>query len=251
MRALSRCRVWLACAGPLLILGPVIQADDQSGNKTPNTLTDEERAAGWKLLFDGKTTDGWRAFRGKTMPDKWKVVDGALTFQPKTPGRGGDIVTNDQYDNFELSLEWKIAPGGNSGIMYRVSESEGAPYLTGPEYQLLDNAKHPDGRRKETSAASCYALYAPSKDMTKPVGQWNQTRLIVNGHHVEHWLNGEKVVEYELGSDDWQKRVQASKFKDQKNFGQEPKGHIDLQDHGDMIAFRNIKIRPLTEKKEK
>jgi hypothetical protein len=256
MCELSQWRAWvptllLASAGALLVLGPVIRADDQSGNKALNTLTDAERAAGWKLLFDGKTTEGWRAYRGKTMPDKWQVVDGTLTFHPKASGKGGDIITVEQYDNFELALEWKIAPGGNSGIMYRVAETEDAPYYTGPEYQLLDNAKHADGRSRLTSAASCYALYAPSKDMTKPVGEWNKTRLIVNGSHVEHWLNGEKVVTYEIGSTGWEERVKASKFKDWKRFGKETKGHIDLQDHGDAIAFRNIKIRPLTAKKEK
>jgi hypothetical protein len=235
----------------LLALGTATRADDKAENQAPNTLTDAERAAGWKLLFDGKTTDGWRAYRGKTMPDKWQVLHGTLTLKPKGGKHGGDIVTVDEYDSFELALEWKISPGGNSGIMYRVSESEDAPYHTGPEYQLLDNAKHADGRSKLTSAASCYALYPPNKDMTRPVGEWNLTRLVVNGNHVEHWLNGMKVAEYEIGSDDWNKRVKASKFKDMPKFAKEPKGHIDLQDHGDEIAFRNIKVRPLSGKQEK
>src|SRR5262249_60222454 len=141
-----------------------------------------------------------------------------------------------------------IAEGGHSCLMYRVSEKFGVPYESGPEYQLLDNAKHSDGKNPLTSAASCYALYAPSKDETKPVGEWNKTRLVVNGHHVEHWLNGKKVVEYELGSADWNKRVKASKFKDLPKFGKEAKGHIDLQDHGNRVEFRNIKIRLLKEK---
>jgi hypothetical protein len=227
-----------------------LTAASQSGEKAENanTLTQAEKTQGWKLLFDGKTTEGWRQYKGKTIGDKWKVTDGTLALKPKDGKVGGDIVTADQYDNFELSLEWRIAPGGNSGIMYRVTETTTAPYETGPEYQLLDNMKHPDGRSLLTSAASCYALYAPAKDMTKPVGQWNLTRLIVNGNHVEHWLNGEKVVEYALGSPDWEKRVGASKFKSMSRFGKEPRGHIDLQDHGDEIAFRSIKIRPLTGK---
>jgi hypothetical protein len=227
---------------------PTARAADAADAKQ-NTLTEKEKKAGWKLLFDGKTTKGWRRFKGKGMPDKWKVADGVLGFYPDEGKNGGDIVTTDKYDSFELILDWKISEGGNSGLMYRVSEAEDAPYMTGPEYQLLDNAKHSDGKNPKTSAASCYALYAPSKDMTKPIGEWNRTRLVVNGNHVEHWLNGKKVVEYELGSDDWQKRVKASKFKDMAKFGKETKGHIDLQDHGNRVEFRNIKIRVL--KKEK
>jgi hypothetical protein len=233
----------LVGAGILLRAGAAKPAAESDENL--NTLTDQEKAAGWKLLFDGKTTDGWRAYRGKSMPDRWQVVDGTLVLQHKSGKSGGDVVTVGEYDNFELSLEWKIAPGGNSGIMYRVSEEQGAPYESGPEYQLLDNAGHADGKSALTSAASCYALYAPSKDVTKPVGEWNKTRIVVNGNHVEHWLNGVKVVSYELGDADWNKRVEESKFKSMPRFGKEPRGHIDLQDHGDDIAFRNIKIRPL------
>jgi hypothetical protein len=231
-----------------------IQADDKkdagSEDQRPNTLTEQEKAAGWKLLFDGKTADGWRAYRGKKMPDKWHVVDGALVFTPQSGNEGGDIVTTDEYDSFELAFEWKISSGGNSGVMYRVSEDEAAPYMTGPEYQILDNAKHPDGKSKLTSAASCYALYAPAKDATRPVGEWNKGRIVVKGNHVEHWLNGEKVVAYEFGSDDWNQRVQASKFKEWAKFGKEPKGHIDLQDHGDEVAYRSLKIRSLGDAKE-
>jgi hypothetical protein len=210
----------------------------------PNTLTAKEKENGWKLLFDGKTTDGWRAFKGKDVPASWKVVDGALVVSPKN-GNGGDIVTNDQFENFELSIEWKVTKGANSGIMYRVSEKHGAPYETGPEYQVLDNKNHGDGKEPKTSAASCYAIYAPTKDVTKPIGEWNKTRIVVNGNKVEHWLNGEKVVEYELGSDDWNKRVAESKFKDAKDYGKEKKGHIDLQFHGDEVSFRNIKMKVL------
>jgi hypothetical protein len=227
---------------------PLARAADAADAKQ-NTLTDKEKKDGWKLLFDGKTTKGWRKFKGKEMPDKWKVVDGALVFLPKGGKTGGDIVTRDQYANFDLLIDWKISEGGNSGIMYRVSEEKDAPFFTGPEYQLLDNAKHSDGKNPKTCAASCYALYAPKKDVTKPVGEWNHTRLLVNGNHVEHWLNGVKVVEYDLGSEDWNKRVEDSKFKDMDRFGKETKGHIDLQDHGNRVEFRNIKIRVL--KKEK
>jgi hypothetical protein len=225
---------------------PATRADD-SGDK-PNTLTEKERQAGWKLLFDGESTKGWRKFKGKDAPDKWHVVKGTLAFLPKEGKTGGDIVSEDKYENFELAIEWKISPGGNSGIMYRVSEKADAPWATGPEYQICDNAKHPDGRNPKTSAASCYALYAPSKDVTNKAGEWNKTRLIVDGNHVEHWLNGTKIIEYDLGGADWQKRVKASKFAKMAGFGKEKTGYICLQDHGDRVEFRNIKVRILEPK---
>jgi hypothetical protein len=214
----------------------------------PNTLSEKEKADGWKLLFDGKSTRGWHKYKGKEIGDRWKVVDGTLSLVHKDGKDGGDIVTDDTFDSFELSIEWKVTPGANSGIMYRVEESEDSPGFTGPEYQILDNAKHPDGRKRETSAASCYGLYAPSEDVTKQVGEWNLARIVVRGDHVEHWLNGKKVVEYEFGSDDWNKRVAASKFKEFKKFGLIKKGEIDLQDHGDDVSYRNIKIRALAAK---
>ena len=217
----------------------------------PNTLTEKEKADGWKLLFDGSTTKGWHAFRGKDVPDRWKVVDGALVFSPKNGKRGGDIVTDEDFGDFELSFEWKVTPGANSGVMYRVSEEEPAPYFTGPEYQVLDNQRHPDGKSKLTSAASCYALYAPGEDATKPVGEWNQARIVINANKVEHWLNGKKVVSYELGSDDWNRRVAASKFMEWKKFGTLKRGKIDLQDHGDEVHYRSIKIRSLKGSGEK
>jgi hypothetical protein len=235
-------RLSLAAAALLGLLALGGRAADEAA---PNTLTDKEKADGWKLLFDGKTTDGWHAYRGKEVGDRWKVIDGALVVSPKNGKNGGDIVTNDDYDNFDLTFEWKVTEGANSGVMYRVSEEKDAPYETGPEYQILDNKKHSDGKNPKTSAASCYAVYAPTKDVTKPVGEWNQGRIVVKGNHVEHWLNGEKVVEYDFGSDDWNKRVAASKFRDMDRFGKEKKGHIDLQFHGDEVAYRNIKIKVL------
>lgn len=230
--------LWLATA-VLALLCTTAVADE------PNTLTDKEKSDGWKLLFDGKTTSGWHAFRGKEVGDKWKVVDGVLVFSPKGGKRGGDIVTDDDYGDFELAFEWKVTPGANSGVMYRVSEGEGGPFFTGPEYQILDNKKHADGRKKETSAASCYALYPPSDDVTRPVGEWNQGRIVIHNGKVEHWLNGKKVVAFELGGEEWTKRVKASKFKEWPKFGTMKKGKIDLQDHGDEVHYRSIKIREL------
>src|SRR5262245_30261171 len=225
----------------LVLIVPATMADEAAAN----TLTDKEKADGWKLLFDGKTTGGWHAFKGKDIGDKFRSVEGALVFSPKNGKKGGDIISDDEFDDFELAFQWKVTPGANSGVMYRVSEDEPAPYFTAPEYQILDDKKHPDGRSKLTSAASCYALYPPSEDATKPVGEWNQGRIVVKGNHVEHWLNGKKVVVFEFGSDDWNRRVAASKFKDWKKFGTAKKGKIDLQDHGDEVHYRSIKVRPL------
>ena len=205
----------------------------------PNTLSDAERAAGWRLLFDGETTTGWRGYRQASMPEGWQVVDGALT----RVAPAGDIVTEEQFTDFELSLEWNVEPGGNSGIFFRVSEDPNYVWESGPEMQVLDDAAHRDGLQRETAAGSNYALHAAPAGVVRPAGEWNEARIVVRGNHVEHWLNGEKVVEYELGSEDWLERVRNSKFAEMPRYGREPSGHIALQDHGDRVAFRNIKIR--------
>lgn len=206
-----------------------------------NTLTAQEKAGGWRLLFDGATTAGWRGFRKPDMPAGWQVVDGALT----RTAEAGDIVTVGEFGSFELAFDWKIAPGGNSGVFFHVTEDVEAVWHSGPEYQILDNAAHRDGLKPETSAGADYALHAAIRDAARPPGTWNQGRIVVNGPHVEHWLNGEKVVEYELGSPDWTERVRRSKFSAYPGFGRAPRGRIALQDHGDRVAYRNIKIRPL------
>lgn len=208
---------------------------------TQNSLTDAERAAGWRLLFDGKTTAGWRNYGKKDLAAGWQVKDGALT----RVGEGGDIITNDEFGNFELSIEWNVEPGGNSGIFYRAAEDTDAIYWNAPEMQVLDDAKHPDGASPLTSAGAAYDLYPAPAGHVNPGGQWNAARLIVNGKHVEHWLNGVKLLEYELGSRDWDSKVAASKFKPHPRFGKNAVGHIGLQDHGNVVAYRNIKIRAL------
>ena len=207
----------------------------------PNTLSAAERAAGWRLLFDGRTTAGWRGYKKKTLPSGWKVVDGALA----RVGSGGDIITTQKYKNFELSLEWNISPGGNSGIFYRASENDDAIYWTAPEMQVLDDARHADGRSRLTAAGANYALHPAPSGIVRPAGQWNQARLIVNGRHVEHWLNGVRMVQYELWSPDWEMRVHGSKFAPHPHYGRNAEGYIGLQDHGDRVAYRNIKIRIL------
>ena len=200
--------------------------------------------AGWRSLFDGRSADQWRAYRGDSLPGGWQVVDGALT----RVAAAGDIVTREQFQDFELALEWKVEPGGNSGIFYHVAE---APELetvwqSGPEFQVLDDARHPDGRRPETSAGACYGLYPAPRGAVRPAGEWNATRIVVQGTHVEHWLNGQRVVAYELGSRDWEDRVERSKFARFPRYGRERSGHIALQDHGDWVAYRNIRARPLS-----
>ena len=195
----------------------------------------------WRSLFDGRTTTGWRGFRMDTIPGGWRVVDGALT----RVAAGGDIITTDQFANFELELEWKVAPGGNSGIMFHVTEDSDATYKSGPEMQVLDDAAHADGRSRLTAAGADYGLHPAPAGVVKPGGEWNAVRLVVNGPHVEHWLNGIKVVEYELWTPEWEAKVAASKFAKWPGFGLARTGHIALQDHGDRVAYRNIRIRVL------
>lgn len=214
----------------------VLGSDDPA-----NTLTAAERAAGWRLLFDGRTTAGWRGYRQDTMPAGWQVVDDALS----RVDRAGDIVTVEQFDSFELVFDWQLAEGGNSGVFFRVAETADPVWHTGPEYQVLHNAGHRDGQRPVTSAGSDYAVHPPVRDVTRPVGTWNTARLVVNGSRVEHWMNGVQLLTYELGSDDWTHRVEQSKFAELARFGRERRGHIAIQDHGDSVSYRNIKIRTL------
>ncbi len=206
-----------------------------------NQLTAEERAAGWRLLFDGRTTDGWRGYRRNDMPHGWQVIDGELT----RVSRAGDIITTEQFGSFELAVDWKVEPGGNSGIFFRATESEREIYMSAPEMQVLDDAAHRDGQSRLTAAGSNYGLHAAPEGVVRAAGEWNEARVVVNGNQVEHWLNGQKVVEYELLSADWERRVRESKFVEWPAYGRAAHGHIGLQDHGDRVAFRNIRIREL------
>jgi hypothetical protein len=207
----------------------------------PNTLTAAEREAGWRLLFDGSSLAGWRRHRSDAPPAGWRAVDGTLVRE----GPGGDIVTVDQFANFEFALEWKVAPGGNSGIFYRVADGPGPTYETGPEMQVLDDERHRDGQSRLTSAGSLYGLYPAPAGVVKPVGEWNAARIVVNGSHVEHWLNGVKTVDAQIGSADWNERVANSKFREWPGFAKASRGRIALQDHGDWVAYRSIRIREL------
>jgi hypothetical protein len=214
-------------------------AETPSPARDVNSLTSAGRSQGWRLLFDGRTTSGWRGYMSDTMPSGWEVVDGALT----RTGRTTDIITKEKFRDFELSLEWKIEPGGNSGVFYRAIEGPESIYHSGPEMQVLDDSGHRDGRAELTSAGSNFALYPAPRGAVKPAGQWNEARVVARGPHVEHWLNGVKVVEYEQGSEEWRKRVAASKFAQWPAYGTSMEGHIGLQEHGNRVAFRNIRIR--------
>lgn len=226
----------------------------QESTPPPNTLTKQEKKDGWKLLFDGKTTTGWRGAYKTSFPEKgWEIRDGMLIVQPSSGGEaanGGDIVTVGEYSNFDLKVDFKLTDGANSGIKYFVTEQQ--PQTPGSaiglEYQLLDDARHPDaklGINGNRTLASLYDVMPATHKQPNPIGEWNVARILVKGKHVEHWLNGIKVLEYERGGKEFLAHKAESKFKDRKDFGEAPKGHILLQDHGNQVFFRNVKIRVL------
>jgi hypothetical protein len=194
----------------------------------------------WRALFDGTSLDAWRGYKTDKVPAGWRIAEGSLVKDASV----GDIVSKDEFGDFELELEWKIGEAGNSGIFYRGTEEYERIYWSAPEYQLLDDIKAADNKTRLTCAGAAYALYPSPAGHLKPVGEWNQTRIIVKGSHVEHWLNGVKLLEYELWSPDWEAKVKSSKFAAYPNFGRAKKGHIALQgDHNGSLAFRNIRVR--------
>lgn len=220
-----------------------------------NELSQAEKDDGWELLFDGETTEGWRGYLKESFPEQgWIIEDGAIKVQGSGAGEaggGGDIVYDEEFKDFELSLEWKVSEGGNSGIFYLAEEIEGEPIFTSaPEMQILDNERHPDarlGKDGNRMAGSLYDLIPAVPQNAKPVGEWNKVNIIVYRGTVVHIQNDETVVEYHLWTDDWKEMVADSKFKDWENFlnagGEDKMGYIGLQDHGDDVWFRNIKIK--------
>jgi hypothetical protein len=223
--------------------------------EAPNTLSDQERASGWRLLWDGSSTRGWRAAKGRAFPASgWEIQDGVLSVV-ETGGAesraGGDIVTEASFAAFELAFEFRLTPGANSGVKYYVDTglNTGEGSAIGLEYQLLDDARHPDakaGRDGNRTLGSLYDLIpAAASKPTRPIGEWNAARIISVGRHVEHWLNGAKVLEYERGSEAFRTLVAASKYKVWPAFGERPSGPILLQDHGNRVSFRSLKIREL------
>jgi type 1 glutamine amidotransferase len=210
-----------------------------------NTLTPQEKAAGWRLLFDGRTTSGWRGYRKASLPENsgWTVRDGELAYAPGKAG--GDIVTDEQFGDFELALEFKVAPGGNSGIIYRATEDHDYPWQTGPEFQILDDLRHGDKAKPTTRTGSFYDVFGCAFDTGRPAGEWNQARIVCRGGRIEHWLNGFKVVDLDLGSDEYKAAHARSKWTGMPAFATRAAGHVALQDHGDRVWFRNIKVRTL------
>ena len=215
--------------------------------KTTNTneMTNSEK--GYTSLFDGQTLAGWRTFQNKPA-DSWTVKDGTLYCKGSTTDksdRRADLITTGEYENFDLSLDWKIAPQGNSGIMYLVSEQYPAAYLSGPEYQVIDDVHFPEKLEDWQKTAANYAMDPAPDARPRPAGEWNHTRIVVNNGHVEHWLNGAKVVDYQLWTDEWKQKKTNGKWKDAEGYGMSKKGHIALQDHGSEAWFKNIRIREL------
>lgn len=231
-------------------------------NNGPKTVTQQDVDKGidqmihdlnelkWIPLFDGKSAKGWRSFNGTELPEGWVVEDGTLKSLGKGGDIGGDIVFGDQaFDNFELSLEWKVSKAGNSGVFYHVQEGEkyAAAYENAPEYQVLDDLGYPDPLQDWQQVGADYAMHPadPNAKKVKPHNNWNTTRILFTPEKVEHWLNGSKVVEFVPWSDDWHKRREASKWKDYPDYGVAKTGLIGLQDHGSFIWYRDIKIREL------
>lgn len=195
-----------------------------------------------RALFDGTSLSAWRGYKSDAVPAGWRVADGTLV----KDGRVGDLISRDEFGDFQLDLEWKIGNAGNSGIFYRGTEEYEHIYWSAPEYQLLDDVNGADNKTRLTCAGADYAVYPSPPGHLKPVGEWNATRIVANGHHLEHWLNGVKLLEYEIDSADWLARVKASKFAAWPNYGRAERGHLGLQgDHEGALAFRNIRIREL------
>ncbi len=216
---------------------------------TVPALTDAEKAEGWKLLFDGKSLNGWQIFKGQKN-SSWEAKNGMLhckSMNDRVQADGNqlvDIITTEQYENFELSFDFKLTADANSGVMYRVTEEFDQPYSSGPEYQLLDDEGFPDQDKTHYTGA-VFGLYATTSKPLKSIGNWNKSKIVVNKNRVEHWLNGQKILEYEINSADWRKRIAAGSWKDAKGFGQASKGHLDFQDRGSEVWFKNVMIKSL------
>ena len=226
----------------ILAVSPLMNAQEP--------LSAEEKEKGWKLLFDGKTTDGWRTYNKSTIGSSWVVQDGALTLVTDEDGKvkdGGAIVSEIMPENFELYLEWKISECGNSGIMYNVVEKPSLTraYHSGPELQVLDNSCHPDAKIHKHRAADLYDLIASEPEVVKPAGEWNTFMMKIENNDVEVHLNGTRVLTYTMHDDNWHDMIANSKFKDMGDFGKHRQGRIALQDHGDPVWYRSIKYRPL------
>jgi len=235
----------------------ILKTTDYFGNFLFNSDTvpkysNQEKSKGWEVLFDGKNTDKWRGLNSDTFPSHgWAIEEGTLFVENHK--KGEDIITREEYSNFELVFDFKLTYAANSGIKYFVGKiknnNTGKIEWNGPEYQIIDDYNHPEvknHKHEKGSTAALYLIYAPKNKKLQPAGQWNYAKIIVKGNHVEHWLNGVKVVSYERGTKDFRRRMATTKFKDYDNYGELPSGHIMLTDHdGDKAYFRNIKIKRL------
>lgn len=228
----------LAAALAILCCPLALQAEEAA----PNTLTEAEKTAGWKLLFDGKSLDNWRRYNRQDT-DGWAASDGALVLQKKG---AGDLITREMFGDFEFAVDWKFNTGDNSGIIYRVKETKQPTYMTGPEMQVMPEG--PDAKLGKNSGGSLYDMFTPSTNALRPRTEWNTYHILCQGNKIEHWVNGKKVVDCEIGNDEWNKAYASSKWKKVAEFASQKSGHIALQDHGASIAFRNLKIRPITAK---
>lgn len=239
----------------LVAVGAISLAVLSSCAEKHNTLTEKEKAEGWQLLFDGETMNGWRDYNGTTLTEPWHVVDGCIQAKGEGSDGSGYIVTDKQYENFELSWDWKLSKGGNSGMIYHVVERPmfKVPYVTGPEYQLIDEPNFTEGKLEDWQKLGVdYAMYLPdtTKMKVNPAGEWNNAKIVFDNGHVEHWLNGEKILEFEAWTDDWFQRKNSGKWAHAPEYGLAHKGVICLQDHGSPASFRNIKIKELPRKEK-
>jgi hypothetical protein len=233
LRAIPAAALLAACTG---------NADASADATTTGEAAIPPDAQDWRPLFDGQSLTGWHGHRTPdVVPTGWAVVDGAIT----RVGEGGDLVTAEQFANFELEFEWMVTSGGNSGVFYRINPDVEVTYMSAPEYQVLDDAVHADGQSPLTSAGAAFGLYPAPAGHAKAGGEWNAARIVVNGASVEHWLNGTQTASYALWSPEWEQKVRDSKFGAWPDYGRATRGHIGLQDHGDRVAFRNIRIRVL------
>lgn len=228
----------LKSVAAVLTLVSFTQCEESKDNEVKKEAADEVK---WEVLFDGKDLSNFRNYKKEDVHKKWVVKDGAFTITAKG---GGDLITKKQYSAFELKLDYKVLKSGNSGIMYHVAETQKKPWHTGPEVQIQDNV---DGYDPEKSGW-LYGLYSATIDATNPVGEWNTLRIVVTPEKCEHFMNGKKYCEYVKGSEDWDKKVALTKFAEFPSFGKETKGHISFQDHGDVVSFRNVMIKDLSQK---
>jgi hypothetical protein len=233
-------KITIAHSAALALLVFALTCSVQAGTASAKSKHNTPEA--WHALVENSTAKSWRGWTSPDLPKGWRITNGVIS----KDGEVDDLVTREEFANFELELEWKLGKAGNSGIFYHGTREYDHIYWSAPEYQLLDDANAPDGRSRLTAAAAAYALYPAPADVVHAFDQWNSTRIVVNGAHVEHWLNGKKVVEYELWSQDWKTKVAASKFVKYPNYGLAKKGYIGIQgDHPGTLALRNIRIREL------